>query len=210
MKLSLAFSLISLAGFGVAIASTLGLPHPAIAEPAGLQGSYVGVTVDSNQTSDLMQSMLDADAWGGMSAWSPADLWKEALTTGGPLGDKTSADPATASSQFQGRYDLPNSPLSARGSVFFVNKDVKAVMPMLSYDLPVANSTNVYAGAGYAFVKNPGTPLGDRDGVVLTTGVEAGVGDGLVIYGDAKLHLNRDRTDKESPVKLQVGAGYRF
>ena len=210
MKLSSALSLISLAGFGIAIASTLGLPHPAIAQPAGLQGSYVGVTVDSNQTSDLMQSMLDADAWGGMPAWSPADLWKEALTPGSPLGDKTSADPAVAASQFQGRYDLPNSPLSARGSVFFVNKDVKAVMPTLSYDLPVANSTNVYAGAGYAFVKNPGTPLGDRDGVVLTTGVEAGVGDGLVIYGDAKLHLNRDRTDKDSPVKLQVGAGYRF
>lgn len=208
MKLFLASVLIPLTGASIAIGPLSSAP--AIAQPTGLEGSYVGITVDSNQTNTLLQSMLDADAWGGMSAWSPADLWKEAVTTGNPLSNQTSPKSEAPTTQVQGRLDLPNSPLSARGSVFFVDKDVKAVMPMLSYDLPVANGTNVYAGAGYAFVKTPGTPLGDRDGVVLTTGVEAGVGDGLVIYGDAKLRLNRDRADTNAPVRLQVGAGYRF
>jgi len=193
---------LTLAGFGLAIASTILLAQSATAQPQGMQGSYVGVTVDSSKTNEMLQSFLEPGTWDGSPTWSPAELWRE------PSEKST----AGIENQFQGRLDLPNSKISARGAVFLVDKEVKAVMPMLSYDLAVTNNTNIYAGAGYAFVKTPEqmTPVGDRNGVVLTTGVEAAVSDGIVIYGDAKLRLNRDRADTNPPVRVQVGAGYRF
>ena len=206
MKSVLGVPLTYTLGLGFAIASTFMLANTAIAQPEGLQGSYIGVTVDSSQTGTMLKSVLETDAWGGVPAWSPADLWKANITTGNLPGTA----PTSGENQFQGRLDIPSSQVSARGTVFFVDKEVKAVMPMISYDLPITDGTNIYAGAGYALVKNPGTPLGDRDGLVLSTGIEAGVGDGLVIYGDAKLRLNRDRANPDSPVRVQVGAGYRF
>ena len=202
MKFFLGLPFSALVGFGLAIAPTILLAQSVTAQPQGMQGSYVGVTVDSSKTNEMLQSFMEPGTWDGSPTWSPAELWRE----------PTEKSSVGIENQFQGRLDLPNSKISARGAVFLVDKEVKAVMPMLSYDLAVSGNTNVYAGAGYTFVKTPeqATPLGDRNGVVLSTGVEAAVSDGIVIYGDAKLRLNRDRADTNPPVRVQVGAGYRF
>jgi hypothetical protein len=129
------------------------------------------------------------------------------VTSGGQGGDA-----ATFGGNIQGRAAIPNSPVSVRGAVLFTDK-TSAVMPILSYDVPIANNTNVYVGAGYSFVQqSPGasTPLGNQNAVVLTTGVETQVGDGIILYSDAKLGINAYQNSPAQAVSIQAGAGYRF
>jgi len=129
------------------------------------------------------------------------------VTNGGNPG---SDDDAKFGGNVQGRLAIPNTPLSARGAVLFTDKSV-ALMPMLSYDVPVTNNANVYLGAGYSFVTNDATtPLGNKDAVVLTTGVEAQVSRNIVVYGDAKLGIDAYKDSPAQAVSLQTGIAYRF
>lgn len=111
----------------------------------------------------------------------------------------------------QGRFAIPNTPISARGALLF-GGDTVAVMPMISYDVSVNNNTNVYLGAGYSFVADEGesTPLGNKDAVVLTTGVESQVTDKVVVYGDVKLGIDAYENSSASAASIQAGAAYRF
>lgn len=194
--------------FAVAIALA-GITQAVRAEP-GLNGSYLGVAVDGQDLGNRLPSLLQAV---NQQNW----VFDEAIRQF-KASDSQSAQPAAPAtsndaigSQFQGRLDLPNR-FSLRGSAF-VSDGATAVIPSLTYDVPVSAGTNVYAGAGYAVV-NTGTggstPLGDQNGVVLTTGIEAAAGKNLVIFGDTKLNLNHDRASGSNPLRFQFGAGIRF
>lgn len=130
------------------------------------------------------------------------------VTNGGNPGND---DDAQFGGNVQGRFAIPNTPLSARGAVLFTNKSA-ALMPMISYDVPVTNNANVYLGAGYSFVTNDGraTPLGNKDAVVLATGVEAQMSKNIVVYGDAKLGIDAYKDSSGEAVSLQTGVAYRF
>ncbi len=130
------------------------------------------------------------------------------VTNGGsPIYD----DDAQFGGNVQGRFAIPNTPISARGALLF-GGDTVAVMPMLSYDVPVTNNANVYLGAGYSFVGDKGesTPLGNKNAPVLTAGVESQITDKIVLYGDAKLGIDAYEDSSNSAVSLQAGAAYRF
>lgn len=148
----------------------------ASAQPAGMDGSYVGA---------------------GLAA---------GVTDGG-----SDDDGSTFGGNIQGRLNVPRVPLSLRGSVLF-SDDTSAIMPILSYDVPVSNNANIYAGAGYSFVEEDGqsTPLGNQDAFVLTTGVESEVVRNIVLYGDVKLGLDAYQDSSNPAVSFQLGAGYRF
>ncbi len=120
-------------------------------------------------------------------------------------------DGATFGGNVQGRYALPETPVSLRGAVLFTDKTV-ALMPIVTYDLPVAQNTNLYAGAGYSFITNQNapTPLGNQNAVVLTAGVESEIAQNLVAYGDVKFGINAYKGSNASAASLQVGLGYRF
>lgn len=120
-------------------------------------------------------------------------------------------DGAAFGGNVQARYDLSKAPASLRGSVLFTDKTV-ALMPIVTYDLPVAKNTNLYAGAGYSFVtnQNAATPLGNQNAPVLTAGVESEVAEKVVAYGDVKYGINAFKGSNASAVSLQVGVGYRF
>lgn len=128
------------------------------------------------------------------------------VTNGGQDGDA-----ATLGGNIQGRYAIPNAPVSLRGAVLFSN-ETSAIMPIISYDLPVTNNANLYAGVGYSFVEANGkpTPAGNKDAVVLTTGVEAKVAKSIVVYSDAKLGINAYQDSPASALSFQMGAGYHF
>jgi hypothetical protein len=128
------------------------------------------------------------------------------LTNGGQDGDA-----ATFGGNFQGRFAVPNVPVSVRGAVLFGGENT-AIMPMLSYDLPVSSTTNIYAGAGYSFVNQEGepSPLGNKNAPVVTLGAETGVGQSIVIYGDAKLGVDAYKDSSADAFSLQAGVGYRF
>lgn len=120
-------------------------------------------------------------------------------------------DDAQFGGNVQGRFAIPNTPISARGALLF-GGDTVAVMPMLSYDVPVNNNTNVYLGAGYSFVGDKGksTPLGNKDAVVLTTGIESQVKKKVVVYGDVKLGIDAYEDSSASAASIQAGVAYRF
>jgi len=83
---------------------------------------------------------------------------------------------------------------------------------LVSYDVSITNNANAYLGAGYSFVEARGqsTPLGNKNAVVLTTGVEAELRRNIVLYGDAKLGIHAFENTSGSAVSFQAGAGYRF
>lgn len=111
----------------------------------------------------------------------------------------------------QGRLQVPNAPISARGAVLFTD-DTSAIVPTLTYDLPISNRANIYAGAGYSFVESNGeaTPLGNQDSFVLTAGAETEVVNRVVLFGDAKVGFDAYENSSNPAVALQLGAGFRF
>lgn len=189
---------------GLMVGSLVSLTQFASAQP-GLQGSYVGVAVDGNRMPENLPALLSD---GNPQNWILNSTIRQLGTN---QTSPSNSEAATIGRQFQGRLDLPNQPMSVRGSVY-TGAGSTAIMPTLTYDLPIGHGTNVYAGAGYAIVNGGSeTPLGNQNGVVLTTGFEAAAGRNLVIFGDTKLNLNDDRTRSSSaPIRVQFGAGIRF
>lgn len=172
---------------------------PASAEPRGLTGSYIGVAVDGEDPSGSLNSFADS---GGDLVGIIEQVLDDRPTN--------TTNDATADRQLQGRLDIPHAPVSVRATAI-VGNDVRAVLPTLSYDFPVSNNANIYAGAGYLFVTTPGmvTPLGDRNGVVLTAGAETSIGEDVVVYGDVRFRPDAQRTS-ENQTRVQVGLGRRF
>jgi hypothetical protein len=128
------------------------------------------------------------------------------VTNGGETGDA-----ATLGGNLSGRLTTPQVPVSVRGSVLFTD-ETSAIIPTVSYDLPVAKNTNLYVGAGYSFVQEKGkpTPLGNQNAPVVTVGAETQVGQNIVIYGDSKLGINAYQDSSASAVSFQAGAGFKF
>ncbi|MBW4672032.1 MAG: porin family protein [Cyanomargarita calcarea GSE-NOS-MK-12-04C] len=120
-------------------------------------------------------------------------------------------DAATFGGNVQGRYAIPNAPASVRGSVLF-GGDSTAIMPMLTYDAPIAKNTNVYLGGGYSFQTDEGqaSQLGNKNAPVVTLGAESEVAKNVVLYGDAKWGINAYKGSDADALSFQTGLGYRF
>lgn len=120
-------------------------------------------------------------------------------------------DEAQFGGNIQGRFAVPNAPVSVRGSVMFDGNN-SVIIPSLTYDLPVAKNTNVYLGAGYGFVQKDGqtSQLGNKDAAVLSAGVESEVAKGVVVYSDAKYGINAYQGSGAGSLSLVGGVGLRF
>ncbi|NJL02049.1 MAG: hypothetical protein HC838_14805 [Spirulinaceae cyanobacterium RM2_2_10] len=128
------------------------------------------------------------------------------LTNGGQ-GD----DAAILGGNVQGRATLPDVPVSVRGAVIF-SDETSAIMPLATYDIPIAPGANVYVGGGYSFVEDAGqrTPLGNRNAPVVVVGAEAELGANVVAYGDAKWGINAYQNSPADALSVQGGVGLRF
>ncbi|MBD2612972.1 histidine kinase [Nostoc linckia z18] len=120
-------------------------------------------------------------------------------------------DGAQLGGNVQGRYAVPNAPVSLRGSVLY-GGDAAAIMPIVTYDAPIAKNTNVYFGGGYSFITDEGqnSPLGNRNAPVVTLGVESEVANNVIAYGDTKWGIDAYRNSDADAVSFQAGLGYRF
>lgn len=158
-----------------------------------LGSAFVGTSAAHADTKGFDNSYVGA----GVSA---------GVTNGGQTGDA-----ANFGGNIQGRFAVPNAPVSVRGAVLF-NGESSAIVPTVTYDLPVAKNTNVYAGAGYSFVQSQGqpTPVGNQNAPVLTVGVESQVTKGVVVYSDAKLGVGAYQSSPASSLGLQAGVGVTF
>lgn len=131
--------------------------------------------------------------------------------SGGVLSGGRGNDGTSFGGNVQGRFAIPNTPVSARGSVLFTGKN-SAIIPTLTYDVRLNDKSNLYAGAGYSFVQNGGvtSPIGNKDAAVLTAGVESEVAKGVVVYSDAKYGINAFRGSDAGALSLQAGVGLAF
>ena len=120
-------------------------------------------------------------------------------------------DGRTIGGNVQGRFDVPNAPVSVRGAALFTDSNA-AFVPTVSYDLAVNDSTNIYAGGGASLLLNDdtATPLGNRNAFTLTVGVESSLTEKIGVYSDVKWGINAYEGNTADAVSVQMGASYRF
>jgi hypothetical protein len=122
-----------------------------------------------------------------------------------------SNDDAVFGGNVQGRVTIPQTPISARGAVLF-GGDATAIVPTLTYDLPIAKNTNLYVGGGYSFITDEGnnTQLGNRDAAVVSVGAESEVSKNVIVYGDAKWAIDAYNNSSGDALSFQTGVGLGF
>jgi outer membrane autotransporter protein len=127
------------------------------------------------------------------------------------LNGESDSNDANFGGNVQGRFDIPQAPVSVRGAALITGNSVNLV-PTVTVDLGVAPNTNVYLGGGYSFATNEGatSALGNKNSAVLTAGVETAVRRNIALYSDVKVALDGVADSNKTPVSVQVGAAYRF
>ncbi len=131
--------------------------------------------------------------------------------TGGFTNGGRNNDAAVLGGNVQGRFAVPGAPVSVRGAVVFTG-DNSAVIPSLTYDLPINSKTNAYFGPGYSFVQNNNrsSQVGNKDSAVLTAGIESQVAKGVVVYSDLKYGINAYQGSGAGSLSGSAGVGLQF
>lgn len=110
------------------------------------------------------------------------------------------------------RYRFLEAPVSIRTQVLI--SDVTAVVPTVSYDIPLNWNTDAYIGAGVAFQdSNDGdaSPIGNQTSFVLQPGVDYSFPNShLVLFGNAIFAFDAYRESSDTGIALQTGLGLRF
>jgi hypothetical protein len=105
-----------------------------------------------------------------------------------------------------GRVSFPNAKISLRGSIYgdcSGSACAALFIPTVTYDIPIADKTNLYLGAGVATaaVSDGNSTFSGSTGV-LQAGLETGIGKKIAIFGDGIFG--------DGGTLWKVGLGYRF
>jgi hypothetical protein len=108
------------------------------------------------------------------------------------------------------RYKLLETPLSLRAQAFIGSGT--AVVPTISYDVPLNWQTDAYLGAGAAFASGDSpSPVGDKTSFALQPGVDYIVpNSNTVLFGNAIIAFDAYRNGGGTAVSVQGGVGLRF
>lgn len=168
------------------------------------------ITVSALTATVLAPALLSAGSASAQPKGTKADYIGAGVSAGVTNGGQNN-DAATFGGNIQGRLTTQKAPISVRGSVIF-SDDTSAIIPTVTYDVPIAKNTNVYVGGGYSFVESNGqpTPIGNDDAPIVTVGAEAQLGQNLVIYGDTKWGIDAYQNGGADSVSFQAGAGFNF
>jgi hypothetical protein len=104
-------------------------------------------------------------------------------------------------------------PLSIRAQALI--SDTTAIVPTLSYDIPLNWYTDAYIGAGIAIqdadVGEEPSPVGEQTSFVIQPGIDYNVPRSrLVIFGNAIIAFDAYRNSSDAAAALQAGVGLRF
>jgi len=171
-------------------------------------GNYSAQTTTTRDTNGnySAQTTTTRDTTRGMTGNYIGAGISAGVTNGGRQNDA-----ALFGGNVQGRYAIQNAPVSIRGAALF-GGDSAALVPTLTYDVPIAKNTNVYVGGGYSFVTDEGqaSQLGNQNAPVVTLGAESQVAKNTVVYSDAKWGIDAYKGSDSDALSLQAGVGYRF
>jgi hypothetical protein len=109
-----------------------------------------------------------------------------------------------------GRYKFLEMPISLRTQIMIGNST--AVIPTVSFDLPVNFNTDIYIGVGAALANtNSVTPVGNKNSFVIQPGIDYTLpNSNLVIFGNAIFAFDAYRGTSGTATSLQTGVGFRF
>ncbi|HAA28428.1 MAG TPA: hypothetical protein DCE56_13035 [Cyanobacteria bacterium UBA8553] len=108
------------------------------------------------------------------------------------------------------RYKLLELPLSFRAQALIGSGT--AVVPTISYDVPLNWQTDAYLGVGAAFASGSSpSPVGDKTSFALQPGVDYMVpNSNTVFFGNAIIAFDAFRDGGGAAVSVQGGVGLRF
>jgi hypothetical protein len=124
------------------------------------------------------------------------------VTEGGGEGRKISG-------VISGRYKFLEAPISLRGQVF-IGSGV-ALVPTVSYDIPINWQTDAYVGLGASIPVSGNTPVGNKTGFAIQPGVDYSLpNSNMVIFGNAVISFDAYKDTHGTAASLQGGVGLRF
>jgi hypothetical protein len=110
------------------------------------------------------------------------------------------------------RYRLLEVPISLRAQALI--SDRTALVPTVSYDIPLNWQTDAYIGAGVAFQDgdaNSSSPLGNQTSFVVQPGIDyAFPYSNLVLFGNAIIAFDAYKDGGGTAASVQGGLGIRF
>jgi hypothetical protein len=108
------------------------------------------------------------------------------------------------------RYKLLKSPVSFRAQALIGQNT--ALVPTISYDLPLNWQTDAYLGAGLVLTTGGSrSPVGDQVSFALQPGIDYMVpNSNTVIFGNAIIAFDAYRDGSGTALSVQGGVGYRF
>lgn len=109
------------------------------------------------------------------------------------------------------RYKFLRAPLSIRTQVL-VGDDGTAIVPTISYDIPLSWQADVYVGAGASIVPGDGlTPVGNKTSFAIQPGIDYALpNSGFVVFGNAIIAFDAYENAGSAAVSVQGGVGLRF
>jgi hypothetical protein len=122
-------------------------------------------------------------------------------------GDESSSSGAVIAA----RYRILEIPLSVRAQVLV--SDATAIVPTVSYDIPIDWNTDVYIGAGVAFQdgNSSTSPIGNQTAFVIQPGIDYSFPNSdFVLFGNAIIAFDAYRESGDTAASLQGGVGLRF
>ncbi|MEM7065327.1 MAG: hypothetical protein AAF572_19465 [Cyanobacteria bacterium P01_B01_bin.77] len=132
---------------------------------------------------------------------------------GGSLGltDDDNGDGDGLGMVVAGRYKLFAVPVSLRGQAFLFNGDL-ALVPTVSYDIPLTFQTDVYVGAGISLpTGNDASPVGDQTAFVIQPGIDFAVPrSNLVVFGNAIFAFDAFEDGGGTATAIQAGVGWNL
>ncbi|BAW95860.1 hypothetical protein NIES970_07740 [[Synechococcus] sp. NIES-970] len=109
------------------------------------------------------------------------------------------------------RYKFLRSPISLRTQAF-ISSGSTAIVPTISYDMPLSWQLDAYVGAGYSFATgDKPSPVGDSNSLVIQPGLDYALpNSNTVIFTNAVWALDAYKGENSSALSLQGGLGLRF
>lgn len=109
-----------------------------------------------------------------------------------------------------GRYRILEAPISLRAQGIVTSGGI-AVVPTVSYDIPLDWQTEAYVGAGISIPGGNNSPVGDKVSFALQPGLDYAIpNSNAVIFGNAVIAFDAYRNGGGTAVSVQGGVGFQF
>ncbi|PSB02004.1 hypothetical protein [Merismopedia glauca] len=108
------------------------------------------------------------------------------------------------------RYKMLEIPISLRSQALLGSG--QAIVPSISYDLPLNWQTDAYVGAGVALpISSSDSPVGNKTSLVIQPGIDYSLpNSNAVLFGNAVVSLDAYEEGGGAAISIQGGVGWRF